>query len=192
MEKVAARAAFCSAKSGARGYAQISSLTSSKSASLSESAQTLLAKKHLSGGGTSILWACRQYNLCTGSKNIHHERNCPFPKRPFMPKFFQARSAHALTPPRDARAQPTRPRQREARDPGAGGGGEGESEGAARARPGQHGRTQGARQAAQAVLSSVRAHCSALLALGQWGDATSQRSRSRSPCTPRSGGAAAS
>ena len=184
MEKVAARAAFCSAKSGARGYAQISSLTSSKSPSLSESEQSLLAKKNQGV----------QCNLCTGSKNIHHRQreNRPFPKRPFMRKFFQARSAHALTPPRDARAQPTRPRQREARDPGAGGGGEGESEGAARARPGQHGRTQGARQAAQAVLSSVRAHCSALLALGQWGDATSQRSRSRSPCTPRSGGAAAS
>ena len=106
-----------------------------------------------------------------------------------MRKFFQARSAHALTPPRDARAQPTRPRQRQRRgtpERAGGAGGRVRGRRARASRAGSTGAWHGVRGDGQGVLSSVvRAHCSALLALGQRGGATSQRSRSRSPLPAR-------
>ena len=83
-----------------------------------------------------------------------------------MRKFFQARSAHALTPPRDARAQPTRPRQREARDPGAGGGGRvrGRSARASRAARAHAGRPSsgpgGALKCTRSLLRAARSRTS--------------------------------
>ena len=130
---------------------------------------------------------------------IAKEKTAPFQNDPSCESTFgtPARfAAHALTPPRDARAQPTRPRQRQRRgtpERAGGAGGRVRGRRARASRAGSTGAWHGVRGDGQGVLSSVvRAHCSALLALGQWGDATSQRSRSRSPCTPRSGGAAAS